>query len=69
MECSQKAFALFFERARLPVYRAMLVTAIRARKRGRIGDDQIAPIVDFKLTPDRPPLVTYLGYAKKPADR
>lgn len=46
-----------------------LVTAIRARKRGRIGDDGIAPMVDFKLAPDGPPLVTYLGYARKPADR
>jgi 2-polyprenyl-6-hydroxyphenyl methylase / 3-demethylubiquinone-9 3-methyltransferase len=46
-----------------------LVTAIRARKRGKIGDDQIAPMVGFKLTPGRPPLVTYLGYATKPAAR
>jgi 2-polyprenyl-6-hydroxyphenyl methylase / 3-demethylubiquinone-9 3-methyltransferase len=45
-----------------------LVRAIRARKRGRIGDDGIASMVGFKLDPDHAPLVTYLGYARKPAD-
>jgi 2-polyprenyl-6-hydroxyphenyl methylase / 3-demethylubiquinone-9 3-methyltransferase len=45
-----------------------LVRAIRARKRGRIGDDGIAPMVAFKLEPGHAPLVTYLGYARGPAD-
>ena len=42
-----------------------LLTATLARRRGRITDQEIAPIVDFALTPDGKPLVTYLGYARK----
>lgn len=42
-----------------------LVKATMARRRGRITDEQIPPIVDFVLAPDARPLVTYLGYARK----
>ncbi|WPB89165.1 class I SAM-dependent methyltransferase [Streptomyces malaysiensis] len=42
-----------------------LVKATMARRRGRISDEQIPPIVDFVLAPDARPLVTYLGYARK----
>ncbi|MFH8370120.1 methyltransferase domain-containing protein [Streptomyces sp. NPDC018031] len=42
-----------------------LVKAVLARRRGRITDEEIPPIVDFVLAPDARPLVTYLGYARK----
>lgn len=42
-----------------------LVKATLARRRGRITDEEIPPMVAFVLTPDGPPLVTYLGYARK----
>jgi 2-polyprenyl-6-hydroxyphenyl methylase / 3-demethylubiquinone-9 3-methyltransferase len=40
-----------------------LLTATLARRRGQITDEEIPPIVDFTLTPEGAPLVTYLGYA------
>ncbi|GAA2071851.1 methyltransferase domain-containing protein [Actinomadura alba] len=42
-----------------------LLKAARARRRGEITDEEIPPMVDFALTPDEHPLVTYLGYARK----
>lgn len=42
-----------------------LVKAVRARRRGQITDDQIAPMVDFVLNPHGRPVVTYLGHARK----
>ncbi|MET8009266.1 hypothetical protein ABZU86_09645 [Streptomyces sp. NPDC005271] len=42
-----------------------LVKATMARRRGRIGDEQIPPVVRFVLAPDAKPQVTYLGYARK----
>lgn len=42
-----------------------LLTAARARRRGEITDEEITSMVDFVLTPDGRPLVTYLGYARK----
>ncbi|MET7935585.1 methyltransferase domain-containing protein [Streptomyces sp. NPDC005322] len=42
-----------------------LVKATMARRRGRIGDEQIPPVVGFVLAPDAKPQVTYLGYARK----
>jgi 2-polyprenyl-6-hydroxyphenyl methylase/3-demethylubiquinone-9 3-methyltransferase len=42
-----------------------LVKATLARRRGQIADEDIPPIVDFVLTPDGRPVVTYLGYARK----
>jgi 2-polyprenyl-6-hydroxyphenyl methylase/3-demethylubiquinone-9 3-methyltransferase len=44
-----------------------LIKAVRARRRGRITDDEIAVAVGFELVPDHRPLVTYLGFARKPA--
>ncbi|MGW5362803.1 hypothetical protein [Actinopolymorpha pittospori] len=40
-----------------------LVRAVLARRRGRIGDHEVAPLVDFVLDPAGSPLVTYLGHA------
>ncbi|ADI12212.1 ubiquinone biosynthesis O-methyltransferase [Streptomyces bingchenggensis BCW-1] len=42
-----------------------LVKATMDRRRGRITDEEIPPIVDFVLAPDTRPQVTYLGYARK----
>ncbi|TJZ58661.1 methyltransferase domain-containing protein [Streptomyces piniterrae] len=42
-----------------------LLTAVLARRRGRITDDQVATMVNFELAPGSKPLVTYLGYARK----
>jgi 2-polyprenyl-6-hydroxyphenyl methylase/3-demethylubiquinone-9 3-methyltransferase len=42
-----------------------LVRAVLARRRGEITDDEVAPLVDFVLDPDGPPLVTYLGHARR----
>jgi 2-polyprenyl-6-hydroxyphenyl methylase/3-demethylubiquinone-9 3-methyltransferase len=42
-----------------------LIKATLARRSGRITDEDIPPIVDFVLTPDGRPVVTYLGYARK----
>jgi 2-polyprenyl-6-hydroxyphenyl methylase / 3-demethylubiquinone-9 3-methyltransferase len=42
-----------------------LITATLARRRGRITDEQIPPIVTFILAPHGSPVVTYLGYARK----
>ncbi|MEO3829021.1 class I SAM-dependent methyltransferase [Actinomadura sp. B10D3] len=40
-----------------------LITATRARRAGRVTDDQLSSMVDFKLDPNGPPVVTYLGHA------
>ena len=43
-----------------------LVRAVLARRGGRISDDGVAPMVDFVLEkPGAPPLVTYLGCARR----
>ncbi|GIG63986.1 class I SAM-dependent methyltransferase [Phytomonospora endophytica] len=42
-----------------------LVKAVLARRKGRITDDEIPPLVDFVLDPRGKPVVTYLGYATK----
>ncbi|GAA1558650.1 hypothetical protein GCM10009678_47080 [Actinomadura kijaniata] len=41
-----------------------LVTAALARRRGRIGDEEIPGRVEFVLDPKGAPVVTYLGYAR-----
>lgn len=43
-----------------------LVVAVLRRRRGRLTDDQVGPLAGFVLDPDGPPLVTYLGWARKP---
>lgn len=43
-----------------------LVKAIQAVRRGEIAADEVASAVRFLLEPDKPPLVTYLGHARKP---
>jgi 2-polyprenyl-6-hydroxyphenyl methylase/3-demethylubiquinone-9 3-methyltransferase len=42
-----------------------LVKATLARRRGRITDEEIPPIVGFVLDPHGRPVVTYFGYARK----
>jgi 2-polyprenyl-6-hydroxyphenyl methylase/3-demethylubiquinone-9 3-methyltransferase len=42
-----------------------LVKATIARRKGKITDDRIPQLVDMVLVPDGPPVVTYLGYARK----
>ncbi|WP_065967018.1 class I SAM-dependent methyltransferase [Streptomyces sparsogenes] len=42
-----------------------LIKATMARRRGRITDEEIPPVVDFVLAPDTRPQVTYLGHARK----
>jgi 2-polyprenyl-6-hydroxyphenyl methylase/3-demethylubiquinone-9 3-methyltransferase len=42
-----------------------LIKATLARRRGRITDEEIPPIVGFVLDPHGRPVVTYLGYALK----
>jgi 2-polyprenyl-6-hydroxyphenyl methylase / 3-demethylubiquinone-9 3-methyltransferase len=44
-----------------------LVTATLARRRGRVTDEEIPPIVGFVLAPHSRPVVTCLGYARKAA--
>jgi 2-polyprenyl-6-hydroxyphenyl methylase/3-demethylubiquinone-9 3-methyltransferase len=44
-----------------------LLTAVLARRRGKITDAQIPGIVGFDLAPDRPVHVTYLGFARADA--
>jgi 2-polyprenyl-6-hydroxyphenyl methylase / 3-demethylubiquinone-9 3-methyltransferase len=45
---------------------ANLVKAVLARRRGRISDDDVAPMVDFVLEkPGGRPIVTYLGCARR----
>jgi 2-polyprenyl-6-hydroxyphenyl methylase/3-demethylubiquinone-9 3-methyltransferase len=43
-----------------------LVSAVLARRRDRIADDEIPDVVGFELTPDHAPVVTYLGFARRP---
>ena len=43
-----------------------LIKATLARRRGQITDEEIPPIVGFILAPHGRPVVTYLGYARKP---
>jgi 2-polyprenyl-6-hydroxyphenyl methylase/3-demethylubiquinone-9 3-methyltransferase len=42
-----------------------LVKATIARRKGKITDDQLPRLVDMVLEPGGPPIVTYLGYARK----
>lgn len=42
-----------------------LLTAVRALRRGEISAEEVPPVVDMVLEPTGPPLVTYLGYARK----
>lgn len=46
-----------------PVAIPDLIRAVLARRRGEVGDDDIARLVEFEL--EGAPLVTYLGYAIK----
>jgi 2-polyprenyl-6-hydroxyphenyl methylase / 3-demethylubiquinone-9 3-methyltransferase len=43
-----------------------LLAAVLSRRRGAIGDEEIASVVEFALDPGGAPLVTYLGHALKP---
>jgi 2-polyprenyl-6-hydroxyphenyl methylase / 3-demethylubiquinone-9 3-methyltransferase len=42
-----------------------LATAARALRRGTITEQEVPDMVDFLLTPQAAPLVTYFGYARK----
>jgi 2-polyprenyl-6-hydroxyphenyl methylase/3-demethylubiquinone-9 3-methyltransferase len=42
-----------------------LVSAVLARRRGRITDAEIPDVVGFELTPDHAPVVTYLGFGQR----
>ncbi|MEV0644504.1 class I SAM-dependent methyltransferase [Phytomonospora sp. NPDC050363] len=42
-----------------------LLKAVLARRKGRITDAEIPPLVDFVLDPKGSPVVTYLGYATR----
>ncbi|URN05431.1 methyltransferase domain-containing protein [Actinomadura madurae] len=42
-----------------------LISATRARRADRVTDDQLSSMVDFKLDPNGPPVVTYLGHARR----
>ncbi|WP_026400922.1 class I SAM-dependent methyltransferase [Actinomadura rifamycini] len=44
-----------------------LVRTVLARRRGAVGDDEVAALAGFVLDPGGPPVVTYLGHARKPA--
>ncbi|MFV2171580.1 class I SAM-dependent methyltransferase [Actinomadura sp. LOL_016] len=48
-----------------PASAAGLVRTVLARRRGQIGDDGVASMAGFVLDPDGPPVVTYLGHARK----
>ncbi|XVQ11482.1 class I SAM-dependent methyltransferase [Spirillospora sp. CA-255316] len=44
---------------------AALVNATRARRAGRVTDEELPSMVDFSLDPGGRPLVTYLGHARR----
>ncbi|KUL27034.1 class I SAM-dependent methyltransferase [Actinoplanes awajinensis] len=44
-----------------------LVSAVLRRRRGQLTDEEVGPLTGFVLDPDGPPLVTYLGWASRPA--
>ncbi|GAA2716181.1 hypothetical protein GCM10010437_099380 [Actinoplanes palleronii] len=44
-----------------------LVSAVLRRRRGQLTDEEVGPLTGFLLDPDGPPLVTYLGWASRPA--
>lgn len=44
-----------------------LISAVLARRRGKITDDGIASAVEFRLAPGHHPVVTYFGFARKPS--
>jgi 2-polyprenyl-6-hydroxyphenyl methylase/3-demethylubiquinone-9 3-methyltransferase len=48
-----------------PKSAAALVSATRARRAGRVTDEQLPGLVEFRLDPDGSPLVTYLGHARR----
>ncbi|OLT31694.1 hypothetical protein BJF79_00365 [Actinomadura sp. CNU-125] len=48
-----------------PASVAGLVKTVLARRRGEIGDDGVASMAGVVLDPDGPPVVTYLGHARK----
>ncbi|TDC45290.1 methyltransferase domain-containing protein [Actinomadura sp. KC345] len=48
-----------------PSSAAALVKATRARRTGRVTDERLPSMVEFELDPDGPPLVTYLGHARR----
>lgn len=53
-----------------PAKLSSLVSAVRARRRGAIGDDEVGSTVSFVLDVDGPPVVTYFGAAvREPAGR
>ena len=43
-----------------------LVSAVLARRRGQITDADVPGAVRFRLVPGHRPVVTYLGFARKP---
>jgi 2-polyprenyl-6-hydroxyphenyl methylase / 3-demethylubiquinone-9 3-methyltransferase len=43
-----------------------LVSGVLARRRGEITDADVAGTVQFRLVPGHRPVVTYLGFARKP---
>jgi 2-polyprenyl-6-hydroxyphenyl methylase/3-demethylubiquinone-9 3-methyltransferase len=51
-----------------PASIARLVAAVLRRRRGRLTDAEVGPLTGFVLDPEGPPVVTYLGWASKPAD-
>ena len=43
-----------------------LVASVLARRRGKITDDDVPSALRFRLSPGHHPVVTYLGFARKP---
>jgi 2-polyprenyl-6-hydroxyphenyl methylase / 3-demethylubiquinone-9 3-methyltransferase len=50
-----------------PQSRRALVSAVLARRRGQITDADVPSALRFELAPGHRPVVTYLGFARKPA--
>jgi 2-polyprenyl-6-hydroxyphenyl methylase/3-demethylubiquinone-9 3-methyltransferase len=49
-----------------PESRGALVSAVLARRRGQIADADVPSALRFRLDPGHHPVVTYLGFARKP---
>jgi 2-polyprenyl-6-hydroxyphenyl methylase / 3-demethylubiquinone-9 3-methyltransferase len=49
-----------------PQSRRTLVSAVLARRRGQITDADVPSALRFELAPGHRPVVTYLGFARKP---
>jgi 2-polyprenyl-6-hydroxyphenyl methylase/3-demethylubiquinone-9 3-methyltransferase len=50
-----------------PASLGRLASAVLRRRRGQLTDDEVGPLTGFVLDPKGPPVVTYLGWASKPA--